>query len=114
MLAEARTLLDAPSTPERMQRIEALLKRVALYEGLLPDLPTLEKRIALHTDVLERFRAAGDAAGVRRQAEWIVAAEHLAHAFNDPEMPDDRPQAREQQAHVGYRREIRHDTPPCS
>ena len=106
ILAEVRTLLDAPQTPERMQRIDALLQQVKYLEDTRPELPLLDTRFGMHTEMLDRYRAAGDWAGVRRHAEWLVAFEHGVGVLGQQEMPVARPRAREM-PNYEYRREVR-------
>jgi hypothetical protein len=96
LMAEVRVLLDAPQTPERMQRIEALLTELRRLEDFRPDKRILDTRFGLHTEMLERYRASGDLVSLRRHAEWLVAFEHLAHAFHRTEALDDNEQRAEQ------------------
>jgi hypothetical protein len=93
LLAEVRILLDAPQTPDRMQRIEVLLTEARRLDDYRPDLRTLDTRFGLHTEMLERYRAAGDLVNLRRHADWLVAFEHMVHAFHQPDMPSARPSA---------------------
>src|SRR5688572_30737039 len=92
LLAEARVLLDAPQTPERMQRIEVLLAELRRLEDFMPDKRILDTRFGLHTEMLERYRATGDSVSLRKHAEWLVAFEHLAHAFHRIEALEDNEQ----------------------
>ena len=106
VLTDIRVLLEAPQTPERLQRIDVLLQQINHLEGSKPDPTILDARFGMHAQMLERYRAAGDLAGVRRHAEWLVASEHLVHAFQEPATPDGRPRAREARD-TGYIREVR-------
>ena len=106
ILTEVRALLDAPQTPEPMARIDALLQQVRLLEDSRPELPLLDVRFGMHTEMLDRYRAAGDWADVRRHAEWLVAFEHGVGVLGQQEMPVARPRAREM-PNYEYRREVR-------
>ena len=106
LLAEARVQLDAPQTPERMQRIEALLAELRRLEDFMPDKRILDTRFGLHSEMLERYRALGDLVALRRHAEWLVASEHLAHAFHRTESLDNNEQ-RSEQAPLDLLRAIR-------
>jgi len=84
LLAEAQALLDAPETPARMRRVEAILTELRRLEDFDPDKSTLDTRFGMHTEMLERYRTAGDLTRLRPHAEWLVALEHRAHAFQEP------------------------------
>ncbi len=84
LMAEVRTQLDAPQTPERMQRIEVLLTELRRIEDFRPDKRMLDTRFGLHTEMLERYRATGDLARLRPHAEWLVSFEHFVHAIDEP------------------------------
>ena len=91
LMAEVRVLLDAPQTRDRMQRVEQLLAELRRLEDHMPDKAILDVRFGLHTEMLERYRAAGELTNLRRHADWLVAFEHLVHAVEQPDMPGPRP-----------------------
>ena len=92
LLAETRAQLDAPQTPERMQRIETLLAELRRLEDFMPEKRILDTRFGLHTEMLERYRASGELARLRPHADWLVRFEHYAHAFHRTESLDDNEQ----------------------
>jgi hypothetical protein len=106
ILTEVRALLEQPQTPERMARIEAGLLAVSDREDRYPDLPTLATRLPMHIEMLERYRAAGDRAGVRRHARFLMAAERWVDPTDWAALPDARPRASNRTS-VDERRAIR-------
>ena len=94
--AEARAQLDAPQTPERMERIETLLRELRRLEDFMPDKRILDTRFGLHTEMLERYRTSGELARLRPHADWLVRFEHYAHAFHRTEALEDNDQRAEQ------------------
>jgi hypothetical protein len=73
IVSEIQTLLGETETPDRLMRVEVLLRH--LQGGEDPSRAVLEPRIQAHAEMLRRYRTREHASSAVRHANWLIAAE---------------------------------------